>query len=126
VALDPNNAPYWVNLGNARRAQREAAAAEQAYRRALAVDSRSADAANGLGVLLVESTDAADAVPWFERALAASPGLVEARLNLGIALQQAGQTPRAIEAYLAVLGAPGSHPREKQAAAKLLASIVKK
>jgi choline-sulfatase len=126
VALDPNNAPYWTNLGNARRAGRDEAGAEQAYRRALAVDSRSADAANGLGVLLVESKHAADAMPWFERALAVSPGLVEARLNLGIALQQAGQTPRAIETYLAVLGTPGSHPREKQAAAKLLASIVKK
>src|SRR6185437_5628188 len=52
---DPTNAVYWANLGNARRAAGNAAAAEQAYRSALDADARSADAANGLGVLLVRA-----------------------------------------------------------------------
>src|SRR6185369_11457280 len=86
ATLDSNNASYWANLGNARRATGDRAGAEQAYRRALDVDARSADAANGLGVLLVEAQRPADAAPWFERAIAAAPDLVEARLNLGIAL----------------------------------------
>ena len=122
TALDSNNASYWANLGNARRATGDRVAAEQAYRRALDVDPRTADAANGLGVLLVEANRPADAAPWFERAVAAAPDLVEARLNLGIALQQSGQTGRAADAYRAVLATRG-HEREKQAAAKLLASI---
>ena len=97
AAIDPNNASYWANLGNARRAVGDRAGAEQAYRRALDVDARAADAANGLGVLLVEAKRPAEAIPWFERAIAAAPDFVEARLNLGIALQQSGQTARAAD-----------------------------
>jgi len=123
AALDPNNASYWANLGNARRAAGDRALAEQAYRRALDVDARSADAANGLGVLLVEANRPADAAPWFERAIASAPAMVEARLNLGIALQSAGDLQRAAEQYRLVLAADGHHPREKDAAAKLLAAL---
>jgi arylsulfatase A-like enzyme/thioredoxin-like negative regulator of GroEL len=123
AAADSNNAPYWANLGNARRAIGDRAGAEQAYRRALELDARTADAANGLGVLLVEANRSADATPWFERAIAAAPDLVEARLYLGIALQQSGQTARAVDAYRLVLAARGTHPREKDAARKLLAAI---
>jgi tetratricopeptide (TPR) repeat protein len=123
AALDSNNASYWANLGNARRATGDRGGAEQAYRRALAADARTADAANGLGVLLVEAGRPADAAPWFERAIAAAPDLVEARLNLGIALQQSGQPARASEAYRQVLAAPTRFKRERDAAAKLLAGL---
>ncbi len=126
TAIDPNNAPYWTNLGNARRAMNDRTGAEQAYHRALDVGVRDAgavDAANGLGVLLVEAGRPAEAASWFERALSAAPDLVEARLNLGIARQQSGDGTRAAEAYRAVLAAPGSHPREKNAAKKLLAAL---
>jgi tetratricopeptide (TPR) repeat protein len=121
--IDPNNASYWANLGNARRALDDRAGAEQAYRRALEVDAREADAANGLGVLLVEAHRPAEAVVWFERATAASPEFVEARLNLGIALQKSGQTERAAEVYRSILAAPAKLTRERDAAAKLLASL---
>jgi len=120
--LDPTNASYLANLGNARRAAGDRAGAEQAYRQAMAISDRAADAANGLGVLLVESQRPAEAVPWFERALASAPDFVEARLNLGIALQESGQPARAVEQYRQVLSARGA-AREKQAAAKLLASL---
>ncbi len=123
TALDATNASYWANLGNAQRATGDRTRAEHAYRRALEIDAVTADAANGLGVLLVEAQRSAEAVPWFERAIAAAPAFVEARLNLGIALQESGQVARAADAYRAVLGAPGRHDREKQAAAKLLASL---
>jgi Flp pilus assembly protein TadD len=122
-ALDPNNASYWINLGNARRGNGDSAGAEQAYRRALDVDSQSVDAANGVGVLLVEAKRPAESVAWFERALSAAPDFVEARLNLAIALQQAGNNARAAETYRAVLDAHGPHPREKDAARKLLAAM---
>ena len=123
AAIDSNNASYWANLGNARRASGDRAGAEQAYRRALEADARTADAANGLGVLLVEANRPAEAAPWFERAVAAAPDLVEARLNLGIALQSAGDAKRAADAYRLVLAARGDHPHEKDAARKLLAAL---
>ncbi|PYR04141.1 MAG: hypothetical protein DMG00_24545, partial [Acidobacteria bacterium] len=115
TALDPTNASYWTNLGNAKREVRDFAAAEQAYRRALDLDARGSDAANGLGVLLVESHRPAEAVPWLERAVAASPDFVEARLNLGIALQQSGQIDDAASVYRDVLHAPARFARERQA-----------
>jgi arylsulfatase A-like enzyme/cytochrome c-type biogenesis protein CcmH/NrfG len=121
--LDPNNASYWVNLGNARRAAGDAAGAEREFRRALDVDARAVDAANGLGVLLVEAHRPGEAVRWFQGAVAAAPDFMEARLNLGIALQQSGESARAAEAYRAVLAAPGNHPREKDAARNLLAAL---
>jgi tetratricopeptide (TPR) repeat protein len=120
--LDSYNASYWANLGNARRATGDRAGAEQAYRRALDTDPRTVDAANGLGVLLVEAQRPADAVPIFEQALAVAPDFTEARLNLGIALQSAGKTDLAAAQYRQILATSG-HPREKDAASKLLASI---
>ncbi len=123
AALDSGNASYWANLGNARRGAGDRSGAERAYRRALEADARTADAANGLGVLLVEANRPVEAAPWFERAISAAPDLVEARLNLGIALQQSGQTARAADEYRRILAARGSHPREKDAAAKLLAGL---
>ena len=123
TTLDPNNAAYWANLGNARRAMQDASGAEQAYRRALDVDARTADAINGLGVLLVETKRPVEAVPLFERALAAAPDFQEARLNLGIALQQSGQNGRAAEVYKQVLAAPPRFRRERDAAAHLLESL---
>ncbi len=107
--LDANNAWYWVNLGNAQHASGDAAGAEHAYRRALIVDPGSADASNGIGVLLVEAKRPAEAVQWFERAIKQSSLFVEAQLNLGIALQQSGDSRRAAEQY------PG-HPRQPKGA----------
>jgi len=74
-------------------------------------------------VLLVEAQRPSEAIQWLERAAAAAPDFVEARLNLGIALQQAGQTGRAAEAYRTVLAAPPKFKREREAAAKLLSSL---
>jgi len=121
--LDPNNASYWANLGNAQRAGGDAQGADRAYRRALEIDGRQPDAANGLGVLLVEAHRPAEAVPWLERAVGAAPNFVEARLNLGIALQEAGDAKRATIVYRQVLAAPARFKREREAAAKLLTSL---
>jgi len=120
---DPNNASYWTNLGNAKRAAGDRGGAEQAYRKALEIDATSPDAANGLGVLLVEANRPSEAVDWFRRAVDMRPGFVEAELNYAIALQQSGDRPRAIEVYRSLLANPGNYPREKQAARELLAAL---
>jgi Tfp pilus assembly protein PilF len=111
-----------VNLGNARRATGERDAAADAYRRAGSLDPRSADAANGLGVLLVQQRRAADAIPYFERALQSAPDLIEARLNLGIAYQESGQRDRALATYRDVLSRARPGSPERRAAADLLRS----
>ena len=53
----------------------------------------------------------------------AAPDLQEARLNLGIALQQSGHADRAAAVYRDLLKAPARFARERDAAAKLLASL---
>ncbi|MCX6550967.1 MAG: tetratricopeptide repeat protein, partial [Acidobacteria bacterium] len=123
VALDQASVEYLVNLGNARRAAGDPAGAEADYRSALSVDAASANALNGLGVLLVEGRRAQEAVPFLERAIQADPRFWEARLNLGIAYQTAGQSAAAATAYRAVLGAPPRFSRERRAAEELLASL---
>lgn len=124
VRLDPTNAVYLTDLGNARRALGELDAAKRAYTTALARAPRQADAANGLGVILVQQGRAADAVPWLERA-SADVTLLEARLNLGIALQESGQVDRAREQYAAVVADPRQGAKEKGAARALLAQLPK-
>jgi len=118
---DPTNATYQANLGNALRATGDLDGAATAYRRALARAPNLGDAANGLGVVLVQQQRAADAVPWLEQA-ARDPAFTEAQLNLGIALQQAGQPDRAVAQYrkVAALAAPS---REREAARALLAQM---
>jgi cytochrome c-type biogenesis protein CcmH/NrfG len=123
VKADPGNAVYWTNLGNARRDINDAAGAEQAYRNALDNDPRSVDAANGMGVVLVQSKRSADAIPWFERALAGAPRFAEARLNLGIAYQETGNGSKAAEQYRRVLEVAPAGSRESQAAATLLQAV---
>ncbi len=119
----PHVVSYWVNLGNACRAGGEAREADEAYRRALALDAGSVDAMNGIGVLLVQAERAAEALPWFEGAVAASPDFYEAWLNLGIARQALRDGKGAADAYRHVLGAPARYAKERSAASQLLASL---
>lgn len=124
AAADPSDASFLVNLGNARRDLGDLDGAEQAYRRALEIDRASADAENGLGVLLVQRKRPADAIPLLERAVARDPRLYEAQLNLGIAYQESGDRARAAEAYRRLLAtAPATATRERQAATELLRSV---
>jgi arylsulfatase A-like enzyme/Flp pilus assembly protein TadD len=121
--LDPTSASYLANLGNARRAIDDVAGAEVAYRGALERDADLADAANGLGVVLVQQRRASEAIRWLERAATLDPDFVEARLNLGIALQESGDSARAAEQYRAVLAARGPHAKEREAARALLMQV---
>jgi tetratricopeptide (TPR) repeat protein len=73
--------------------------AQDAYRRALALDSGHADALVNLGRLLHESGDARGAEEHYRRALAARPGDATAAFNLGVALEDLGRLEKALEAY---------------------------
>lgn len=118
VAGDPTNVSYQANLGNALRATGDLDGAATAYRRALQRAPHLGDAANGLGVVLVQQQRAAEALPWLEQA-ARDPAFIEAQLNFGIALQQAGQRERAVTQYRKVAAMPAPS-REREAARALL------
>ncbi len=121
VEHDPTNAGYRANLGNALRASGDLDGAAGAYRQALERVPDLADAANGLGVVLVQQGRAAEAVPWLERA-SRDPQFVEAQLNLGIALLHSGNLARAREQFRIVAATRG-RTRERDAARALLGQM---
>jgi Flp pilus assembly protein TadD len=81
ASIDPTNPEYRVNLGNAARETGDAAAADTAYRAALALDQNAIDALNGLAVVLVQGGRARDGIPLLERALELEPGFVDAKFE---------------------------------------------
>jgi tetratricopeptide (TPR) repeat protein len=74
-----------------------------AYRRALEIDSRLADAHLNLGRLLHERGEAAAAEGHYRQALASRPDDATAVFNLGVALQDLGRLAEAAEAYESAL-----------------------
>ena len=119
IKRDPSNGAYLANLGNARRALGDLDGARQAYQLAVERDGSLADAANGLGVILVQEKRPAEAVAWFERAIANDPRFIEAQLNLAIALHESGQRDRALAQYRRVERLAPSGARERAAARAL-------
>jgi tetratricopeptide (TPR) repeat protein len=101
---DDLEADDWYEAGYELEAT-DAAAAREAYERALALDPDHADALVNLGRLLHEAGDAEAAAGHYRRALAARTDDAIASFNLGVALQDLGQTQAAIEAYLQALAA---------------------
>jgi tetratricopeptide (TPR) repeat protein len=70
-----------------------------AYRRALALDARHADAHVNLGRLVHETGDAETAQKHYRQALASRPADATAFFNLGVALEDLGRLKEALAAY---------------------------
>jgi tetratricopeptide (TPR) repeat protein len=121
--IDPTNATYLANLGNAYRASGQLDRATDAYKKALDRDHTLVDAANGIGVVLVQQKRAADAVKYFEQAVMHDVTFGEAHLNLGIAFQESGQRERALNQYKIVEQLKSATARDKQAARTLRAQL---
>jgi tetratricopeptide (TPR) repeat protein len=75
------------------------AAAEEAYRRAVSLDPRRADAHVNLGRLLHERGEPAAAADHYRLALGARPDDATAAFNLGVALEDLRRDVEAIDAY---------------------------
>lgn len=76
--------------------------AAEAYRRAIDLDPRFAEAHANRGAVLARLGQYKEAVLSYERALAINPKLTAARLNLGLAHYRAGALGRAVDAFQAV------------------------
>ena len=73
--------------------------ARDAYRRALELDPRHADAHVNLGRLLHEEGQLVAATAHYRRAVALQPGDATSHYNLGVALEDQGQLAAAIRSY---------------------------
>jgi tetratricopeptide (TPR) repeat protein len=95
---EPLSADGWCDLG----INLEACApdkAREAYHRALAMDSRHADANVNLGRLLQEAGLRVEATRHYRSALASKPGHATAAFNLGTVLEELGRPAEAMAAY---------------------------
>jgi tetratricopeptide (TPR) repeat protein len=95
---DASSAEEWFRRG----CELETTAPEEAagaYRRALALDARHADAHVNLGRLVHESGDAEAAQEHYRQALASRPADATAAFNLGVALEDLGRLTEALAAY---------------------------
>jgi tetratricopeptide (TPR) repeat protein len=75
------------------------AAAERAYRAALAIAPADAAVMHNLGVAIAAQGHHREALGCFEDALKADPGFVAAHFNCGVALLRLGETRAAIKAF---------------------------
>jgi tetratricopeptide (TPR) repeat protein len=79
--------------------ERSRAQAAAAYRKAIELDPRHAEAHLNLGCLLLDDGKAGAAVGEFHEALSCQPRNANASFNLGVALQDLGRDSDAIAAY---------------------------
>lgn len=95
VALDPQLAIAYVNLGNIRWRRGAETEALDLYKQALRIDARQPDALYNVGYVLLERGDARAAAEYFERALKGDPRFGDAHFNLAMAYEQVGESAKA-------------------------------
>ena len=98
--LRPASAEAWVAMGNIQRQLGDVAAAEQAYRTALAHQPRLAGVYHNLGNIEYSDRGRVQAaISLYERCLQLDDSMVQARNNLGQAYEAAGRPEEALEQY---------------------------
>ena len=116
VATHPSSAVAWTNLGNAESRLGNRAAAEEAFRRALAIDERSPDALNNLAWLLYEDKRFEEAESLARRAVSLPAPDAWMRLDTLARIQLArGSCRDAVRTWReAVEGMPQSRATERE------------
>jgi tetratricopeptide (TPR) repeat protein len=99
LAVRPQTAAVYNNLGLALAAKPDLDAAIAAYRQALAIDDKDALALNNLGLALADKQDLPGAIAAYKRALALDSKLAAAHNNLGAALFAQRDLPGAFAAF---------------------------
>jgi serine/threonine-protein kinase len=120
LAVRPDAAAVYTNLGAALQARGELDEAVAAYRRALALEPKFAPAHTSLGAALYARGQPAEAVAAHREALRLEPTLARAHTNLGLALQAQGKLG---EAVAALRGALRLDPKSAWAHASLGAAL---
>lgn len=115
----PGDVPAWNLLGEILRAT-DVAAAEEAWRHALALDPSNAEASFYVGNLSRERGEPKEAILHYEHALVTAPGHSGVLNNLGLALEAIGERDRADACYRQVLDAD---PRQPDALGNLASSL---
>ena len=98
LALAPEYAPAWFNLGSVQEWQGEAERGIASYRKAVELKPDFAEAWSNLGAALGDSGDKAGELEAYLHAVYARPGLAPVWSNLGTAFMEAGELAEAVSA----------------------------
>ncbi len=105
----PTRGDLNLTYGNALQAIGNVGDAEKAYREAIALNPKSAEAHNNLGWALIKDGLYEDSVREARKAIEIKPNLTDAHLTLGAALLRMGQVDEAIAEYrVAIIYSPAS------------------
>ena len=99
LAIKPDDADAYYNMGNVLQKQSKLEEAIEAYRKALAIKPDYADAHNNMGYALQVQGNLEAAIEAYCKALAINPDYALAYYNMADALQAQGNLKEAIEAY---------------------------
>ena len=99
LALRPDHAASWLNMGNASADLDDIVVAETLYRTAISVDPALAEAHGSLGYLLTVQGRLPEAIEACETAIRVRPDFPQAHWNLAIALLLGGDLPRGFAEY---------------------------
>ena len=119
LAIDPNNAPAYQNLGIAALRGNDLQAAEEQLNRALALNPRLPLALNTLGVVFIRKNDPARAYEAWKRAFALDRRQYDALYNMALISAQRGDEAnarRALEEFVRI--APPSRYAKELARAR--------
>lgn len=125
LALDPNRADAWYNMGYLQRRRGDFEAALNAYRQALqhgvpAPEEVHLNCAAILSDHLYRDDEAEQAL---QQALSVAPGYLPAWTNLGNLHEARGRRNQAIGCYRRILAKPSTHPRERELQLESLARL---
>ncbi|MDB0018269.1 tetratricopeptide repeat protein [Planktomarina temperata] len=99
LAIKPDFAAAYSNMGVALKDQGKLEEAIEAYNKALAIKPDYAEAHSNIGVTLQEQGKLEEAIEAYHKALVIKPDYAEAYNNMGVTLQEQGKLEEAIEAY---------------------------
>jgi tetratricopeptide (TPR) repeat protein len=113
VAVTPNNAMYYSNLGSVLKELGRHDEAVASWRRALTLRPDHAESYSNLGYVLREQGRLDEAADLLRQALAINPGLAEAQCNLAHVLSDLGRFDEAIQGCLRALALKEMGPTKR-------------
>ena len=112
--IDPTSNEVHRLMGRAYHVKGQTEDAVTAYRRAIELDDKDAWSMNNLGLLLVETKRAEEALPLLAKAVELKKDVPAFHNNLGMALEHTGRFGAAATAYTGALTADPTYEKAKQ------------
>jgi tetratricopeptide (TPR) repeat protein len=95
IRVNPNDAMSWRQLGGILTAKGDFKAAEQHYKKALALQPKDSEAKTGLAIVFISTNQANEAISLLESAVKDDPTNIVAHFRLNVLYRRAGRTAEA-------------------------------